>query len=223
MPSNGKRFFSTLIKVCGLIVLAPLLLATAQLQANDPNMWVDPFLGVDGGGNTVPGASVPFGFVSVSPDTSNANSSGYDSDGLILGFSHTHVSGTGGASKYGNFRVTPTIGEVTVNNLAFRKSHELAAPGIYSVDLSLLGKPSVHAELTVSRRSAMERYTYPKGSSGNLVLDVTSVIPLGGEPNAQRATNADVTIIDDHTISGSASFIGGWNPAPYRIYFFCHV
>jgi len=220
MMGRVRNTFSVLNKVWALAILTPLVMAAAQQRSNDPNVWVDPFLGVDGGGNTVPGASVPFGFVSISPDTSKANSSGYDSEGLILGFSHTHVSGTGGGSKYGNFRVTPTIGEVTVNNLAFRKNHERASPGWYSVDVGLSDEAAVHAELTATRRSAMERYTFPRGATGNLILDVTSAIPLGGDPNAQRVTNADVIIVDDHSISGSASFIGGWNPSPYTMYFF---
>jgi putative alpha-1,2-mannosidase len=109
---------------------------------------------------------------------------------------------------------------VTVNNLAFKKIRERARPGYYGVDIGLSGKPTVQVELTATRRSAMERYTFPNRSAGNLVLDVTSVIPLGGDPNAQHVTKAEVTIIDDHTVSGSASFVGGWNPAPYTIYFF---
>ena len=93
---------SALRKAVSLTILVPLFVASAQ-QANDPNTWVNPFLGVAGGGNTVPGASIPFGFASVSPDTSKANSSGYDSAGLILGFSHTHVSGTGGGQQIRQF------------------------------------------------------------------------------------------------------------------------
>src|SRR6476619_2932560 len=65
--------------------------------------YADPFVGTENGGNIVPGAQVPFGFVHVSPDTTNPNTAGYDPYENILGFSQTHVSGTGGASKYGNF------------------------------------------------------------------------------------------------------------------------
>jgi putative alpha-1,2-mannosidase len=79
--------------------------------------YVDPFVGVDGGGQTVPGAGLPFGFARVSPDTTDPGAeyttTGYDSEGEILGFSQTHVSGTGGRSKYGNFRMAPFVGEMT--------------------------------------------------------------------------------------------------------------
>src|SRR4051812_2457748 len=64
--------------------------------------YADPFVGTENGGNIVPGAQVPFGFVHVSPDTDRPTTAGYNSGGNIHGFSQTHVSGTGGASKYGN-------------------------------------------------------------------------------------------------------------------------
>ena len=94
-----------------LAFAALLACASAKAQVSDPLQIANPFMGADRSGNTVPGASVPFGFISLSPDTSHGSTSGYDSAGLILGFSHTHVSGTGGAGKYGNLRVTPAIGE----------------------------------------------------------------------------------------------------------------
>src|SRR5438093_124013 len=60
-----------------------ILLAMAEpVGAQQPLALVNPFIGADGGGNTVPGAAVPFGFVSLSPDTSHGSTSGYDSNGL---------------------------------------------------------------------------------------------------------------------------------------------
>ena len=104
---------------------------------------VDPFLGVDNDGQVVPGAQVPFGFASVSPDTTDPGAkyttTGYDSEGDILGFSQTHVSGTGGRSKYGNFRMTPYVGKLRVGDLASRKSGETASPGYYSATLDRYG------------------------------------------------------------------------------------
>ncbi|MGH9903636.1 MAG: hypothetical protein ACRD68_17655, partial [Pyrinomonadaceae bacterium] len=89
--------------------------------------FVDPFVGADAGGNTVPGAAVPFGFANPSPDTipnpdpGRFDTSGYESDKPIIGFSQTHVSGSGGESKYGNFRVTPQTGEVNIKEFASPK------------------------------------------------------------------------------------------------------
>ena len=226
MRNKTTDFSAPLSRICGFVSVVLILAVCAAGGKNagwhmqDPNATGNPFLGVDGDGNTVPGAGVPFGFVSVSPDTTKANSSGYDSTGLIMGFSHTHVTGTGGGSKYGNFRVTPTVGVASVNNLAFPRSQETARPGYYAVQLGASPQTQINVELTATRRAAMEKYVFPKASQDNLIINVNLCIPLGGEPNAQRATGAEVTIIDQRTISGSASFTGGWNPAPYKIYFF---
>ncbi|MBW8879887.1 MAG: alpha-mannosidase, partial [Asticcacaulis sp.] len=103
----------------------------ASALAETPVELADPFLGAEGGGNTVPGAQVPFGFVMASPDTTRGDTNGYDGWSPVVGFSATHVSGTGWSSKYGNFRVTPTIGEVNPRNLSFPRSHETASPGYY--------------------------------------------------------------------------------------------
>ena len=173
---------------------------------------VDVFIGAEGGGNTVPGAGVPFGFVSVSPDTAHGDSNGYDGWSPVVGFSATHVSGTGGASKYGNFRVTPTTGPVDPKNLAFHRTHETASPGLYSVDL-----PQAHVDLTASRMVAVQRYAFTGDQSANLLIDVTSAIQLGG--GGPKATAAHVDTHADGTISGWARFTGGWNGAPYTLYF----
>src|ERR671932_185211 len=72
----------------------------------------DPFVGTENGGNVVPGAQVPFGFVHASPDTDQPTTAGYNSYENVRGFSQTHVGGTGGASKYGNFLTTPFVGDI---------------------------------------------------------------------------------------------------------------
>lgn len=175
---------------------------------------VNPFVGADGGGNTVPGAAVPFGFVELSPDTSRADTSGYSSAGLIMGFSHTHVSGTGGDSKYGNFRVTPTAGPLAMGNPLFAKTEETASPGYYAVTLHGDGG-AIRCELTATRLVGFERFTFPAGARANVILDASSHVL-----RAQRATHVEVDIADDGHVSGWASFKGGWNPGPYKLYFY---
>lgn len=195
--------------------------AQAQVSPKGLSARVDPFVGVDGGGvtggNTVPGAGVPFGFVSLSPDTTNADTNGYDSKSPIMGFSYTHVSGTGGSAKYGNFRVTPTTGALRVNHLHFAKINEIASPGYYAVGLGNTDAERVGVELTASRRVGFQRLTYPQGTDGNLLFDVSSVVAMRGR--GQRVRMAQVELIDDHTLSGSVTVEGGWNPAPYTLYF----
>ncbi len=195
---------------------------SAAAQSVDPVTLVDPFVGADAGGNTVPGAGVPFGFVSLSPDTANSDTNGYESNSAIMGFSFTHVSGTGGKSKYGNFRLTPTVGELGVHNLVFAKADETASPGYYAVTLGNTTASAIRVELTATRLTGLTRITFPEGQAkGNLIIDATSVIALRGE--GQRTTAAHVDVIDDHSFSGWASFEGGWNPAPYKLYFYAET
>ena len=210
-----------LVLAC-LAVMAPLVFA-ADARAADPapdaiqpSQEVDPFIGSTGGGNTVPGAAVPFGFVNFSPDTAHGDTNGYDDWSPLVGFGLTHVSGTGGNSKYGNFRITPTTGAINPRNLAFHRVSETASPGAYSTILdSEAGQIGV--DLTATRLTGMTLFTFPKGAPANVLIDVTSAVQLGG--NGPRATAGHVDVHADGSLSGWASFQGGWNPAPYKLYF----
>ena len=75
-------------------------LFTACSQApQSPIDSVNPFIGTGFHGHTYPGATAPYGAVQLSPDTRKGNwdaCSGYHySDSTLMGFSHTHLSGTG--------------------------------------------------------------------------------------------------------------------------------
>ena len=116
-----------------LLVIAAL--ASCQRQpAVEPASLVDPFIGTGGHGHTFPGATVPFGMMQFSPDTRMNDwdgCSGYHtSDSTILGFSTTHLSGTG-CSDYGDFRFTPAVGDKVC--AAFKHENEWAKPGYYAV------------------------------------------------------------------------------------------
>lgn len=219
---SGKSLFPSrrVLALALALALGASGLASAQ-SAPELLAKVDPFVGVDGGGvtggNTVPGAGAPFGFVSLSPDTTNADTNGYDSRSPIMGFSYTHVSGTGGSGKYGNFRVTPTVGPVRVNHLHYGKTDERASPGYYTVGLGNTDAERIKVELTASRRVGFQRLTYPAVAESNLIFDVSSVIAMRGR--GQRVRLAKVELIDDHTLAGEVTVEGGWNPTPYTLYF----
>lgn len=199
------------------LLLSVLFFVSAVAATADPAELASPFQGVNKGGNTVPGASVPFGFVSLGPDTSRGSTSGYDSQGLILGFSHTHVSGTGGAGKYGNFRVTPSIGNDAWANLAFPKEQETASPGYYAVTLGRSGK-QVQAELTATRLAGFHPYRFPASGNATIVLDASATIPLGG--TGPRCSGGEVQVIDARHLAGTMTFVGGWGrDHAYTLYF----
>lgn len=225
MPSSGDRVHLiisdrerwSLARRGMLLALLLAALTSASPGAVEPIALVDPFHGTEGGGNTVPGASVPFGFVSLSPDTSHGHTSGYDSKGLILGFSHTHVSGTGGAGKYGNFRVTPAIGSDAWGNLAFPRAQEQASPGYYAATIGRSGK-EIRVELTATRLTGFQRFTFPASDEARLVLDASATVPLGG--GGPRSSGATVTVIDSRRLAGTAEFTGGWSSGEHKLYFY---
>ena len=123
------------------------LLLAFNINAQDVTKYVNPFIGTGGHGHTFPGADAPFGMVQLSPDTYNHNwdwCSGYHTtDNSIMGFTHTHLSGTGGAD-YGDILLMPTVGELKIipgtrenpdEGYRSRFSHqkEKASPGYYSI------------------------------------------------------------------------------------------
>ncbi|MCA1603443.1 MAG: glycoside hydrolase family 92 protein [Acidobacteria bacterium] len=221
-----KNRLSSPVKIIALVVTCSLALsqfapALSQALNRPPSLigYADPFVGTENGGNIVPGAQLPFGFVHVSPDTVNPTTAGYNSYENILGFSQTHVSGTGGASKYGNFLTTPLVGKLRIENLSSPKSEEGASPGYYTVRLT---RSHVKAELTATRLVAMHRYTYPASKLSQVLIDVSSVVqPETGKDAIKNPHPVDcwVRVIAPNRIEGSGNFIGGWNQSPYTIHF----
>lgn len=96
-----------------LLVAAP----ACTTRVDSPVDHVDPFIGTGEEGHTFPGAARPFGMVQLSPDTGYRGVKAYNhSQTSILGFSHTHLSGTGPGTKthYNNILIVPTVGELEV-------------------------------------------------------------------------------------------------------------
>lgn len=163
-----------------LTMYGALLAATPFAQAKSLSDYVSPFVGTDGHGHAFPGATVPFGMVQLSPDTRTDTwdgSSGYHySDSTIIGFSHTHLAGTG-VGGLGDILLMPTVGDLNLspgkpgNGYISRFSHsqESAHAGYYKV---FLKDPGVLAELTATNRVGFHRYTFPAGTKSNLVLDL---------------------------------------------------
>ncbi|KRP28836.1 MAG: glycosyl hydrolase family 92 [Cryomorphaceae bacterium BACL22 MAG-120619-bin32] len=142
---------------------------------------VNPFIGTGGHGHTFPGATLPFGMMQLSPDTRLDGwdgCSGYHySDNEIYGFSHTHLSGTG-VSDYGDILLMPTNKPILNNGSdgkegyksKFSHENEIATPGFYKV---LLENTNIDVELTVSKRSGMQKYKFPTSENQVVILDLT--------------------------------------------------
>jgi predicted alpha-1,2-mannosidase len=136
-----------------------------------------PIIGTAEHGHTYPGATVPFGMVQLSPDTRLESWDGcsayHYSDQKILGFSHTHLSGTG-CSDLGDIRFTPISGRMPKTekdgyHCKFSHKDEVARPGYYSVTLQ---DPKIAVELTATAHAGFHKYTFPSGHVAHLVLDL---------------------------------------------------
>lgn len=160
--------------------------------------YVKPLVGTKNMGHTYPGATVPFGMVQLSPETDTI---GYEKDGkynrdvykycsgyqyddpTIVGFSHTHFSGTG-HSDLGDFLIMPTVGKLQLNpgtagnpdrgyRSDFSHKNETAEPAYYKVELD---DYNILVELSATNRVGFHQYTFPKTDEAHIILDLISGI-----------------------------------------------
>ena len=216
-----KRFSYLLF----LVFSSCFLTAGTEKAAND---WVNPFIGSGGEGHTFPGVTLPFGMIQVSPDTELHSfhkgfpwCAGYRyEDKTIVGFSHTHFSGTGHSDMgdillmpfHGTFQADPGTAENPESGYRSRFSHEqeTARPGYYRVRLLDSG---IDVELSATQRSAIHRITYPDGTAAKLLLDlVHSIYHYEG-----KTSWAEIRVENDTTVSGYRRS-HGW--APDRVVYF---
>ena len=152
------------------LLIATMFLSCEHKATTPPAAYVNPFVGTGGHGHTFPGATSPFGMMQLSPDTRMNDwdgCSGYHaSDSLILGFSTTHLSGTG-CSDYGDFRFTPAVADKRCGT--FHHDHETARAGYYAVAFN---DPQVTVELTTGKRVGMMRFAFPTTDQATLLLNM---------------------------------------------------
>lgn len=208
------------------VILAVSILAFSALGAGaeDVLKYVDPFIGTAGSGNVFPGAALPFSMVKLGPDCILPSkwlspNSGYRASCPIRGFSHTHVSGTGGGAKYGNFPVMPFVSGIADRDLSRVPSGETASPGYYSCRLEPDG---IRCEMTLTRSVGFHRYTVRDGSPLGLYFNVSALLDKGS--TTQHALDSDVRIESDKAICGRLRSEGGWNVGtPYEVWFYAET
>ncbi len=205
------------------LILLPVLLPGTVAHGQFASQ-VDPLLGVSGGGSVFPGPAVPFGIIKPGPDMvaldGNDANAGWNEGGNILGFSQTHVSGTGGGAKYGNVLVTPTTDAISRLDAQSPSVDEKASAGFYAVRLKRYG---VGVEITATRRAAIYRFNYPSGTPANLLFDAGHCLRSSfASGEAQSLRSAEIHIVSSTEVSGSTSVTGGWNKQSntYTVYFY---
>lgn len=180
----------------------------------DNTKYVNTFIGTGGHGHTFPGATTPYGMVQLSPDTRtlgwDACGGYHHTDSSILGFSHTHLSGTG-ISDLGDFLFMPFSGEAKVTpgtpddpdsgyRSRFSHSDETSSPGYYSV---LLKDYNIVAEVTATKRAGFHKYKFNNGGKSGVIIDLSHNIYPDHKPSHQ------FKLISDTEIAGYKGS-GGW-------------
>lgn len=210
------------MKFSRLILILAAALASACSQSVKLTSYVDPTIGTGDHGHVFVGANRPFGMVQVGPTSIPQEwdwCSGYHaSDSTLIGFSHTHLSGTGIGDLF-DVTIMPVVGEVTYSrgdgvdpqsgmwSMADR-SQEIARVGYYSVPVM---RYAVKAEMTATSRVGYHRYTFPASSEAALVIDLEN----GG--CWDRVTQSQMSIVGDNRIEGYR-YSSGW-AADQKVYF----
>lgn len=202
-----------------LVAWLPWIACSPRTRQRQPVDDVDPMIGTDFFGHTYPGPGLPFGMVHLSPDNDVEGwtyCGGYSyPDDTIMGFSHTHFSGTGMIGG-GDILLTATTG-ATVHVVPgpknrpdegyrsrFHHGTEVVEAGYYRV---VLEDDDVTAELTATRRAGMHRYTFPEAPKATLIIDV------GHEIGEEHPGESLVRIVSDDEVEGYKQLDG------FRLYF----
>lgn len=215
-----------IVYAIGFVLLA--LLACSKKQEGALNeaanltQYVDPLIGTGGHGHTFPGPSLPFGMVQPSPNNGTNGwdwCSGYhDSDSIMVGFTQTHLSGTG-IGDLADILLMPTTKEVDLTKAtnsrtdydyksSYHKEAQKSEPGFYSV---YLPDNQVTVSLTSSLRCAMHQYQFDKAGKSRVVLDLAHAI------NWDKPVDTQIEILNDSTITGHRHS-EGW-AADQRLHF----
>ena len=168
--------------------------------------YVDPKIGTGGHGHVFLGANVPFGFVQLGPTQHTRGwdwCSGYHaSDSLMVGFSHTHLSGTG-CGDLGDILFLP-VKDVTMRDIRFSHDEETCRPGYFSQRLHYPDGGSVLVELTATKRTGMHRYTFSSDiDTARIVID------LGFGTGWDRISGCHIRQVSPRMIQG-CRLSSGW-------------
>ena len=208
-------------KIIFLVILF-LLSSSITFTQIDYTKFVNPFIGTAEHGHTYPGAALPFGMMQLSPDTGTEGwdwCSGYhSSDNSIMGFSHTHLSGTG-VGDYGDILFMPYTGATKFlpgskenpdegYRSKFSHENEKASPGYYSV---FLEDNKINVELTATKRCGFHKYDFKNSGTGSLIIDLTHGIE-------DTPIDAFIRIVDENKIEGYRTS-SGW-AKKHSVYFY---
>jgi predicted alpha-1,2-mannosidase len=186
-------------------------IVTSPVAQSDLAALVDTRTWTSGGGNTFPGADVPFGMVQWSPDTSPNRSvgGGYNyGDTSLTGYSLTHVSGPG-CGAGGDVPILPLTGALPSGNpnsvlSSFTNTGEIAQAGYYSAQSNMPN--TITSQFTATPRTSMGRFTFPSTTQADFLIKLQDSQNGDFGDSAQIVGNNEVTGTDT-----SGNFCGETN------------
>ena len=185
-------------KFIGLLAVISLILPSCN---EDVCRFTDPLVGTADNGHTFPGACVPFGMVQPSPDSGNDDwkyCSGFNiADSTLIGFSQTHLSGTG-CSDLGDVLILPFSTDKPERDNPYVKESLKAEPGYCCVSLC----SGIKVEMTASQRVAQYRINYADNSPRRLLVDLQNGMVNSPENLDSHVYEADIEYVDNYTIQG---------------------
>ncbi len=214
------------MKITATIILCFLFtIGSAQNKKKDLTQYVNPFIGSASqanalSGSVFPGACMPFGMVQLSPDTYDAPedpASGYNyNEKTIVGFSHTHLNGTGVGDLY-DVLVQPVTGmplwqpgEAAKPGSGYRSSFshetEKASPGYYAVQLD---DYKINVELTATAHVGFHKYQFPKTDSSYVLFDLDHTLDKKRGYWVCKVIAAHMKQVDAYTVEGYR-ILTGW-------------
>ena len=229
MPARANSIILLLTSAC--ILAAPSPAGTTAQRAQDPAALVNPLIGTAAGGNTFPGAVLPFGMFSWSPENTRGDAAraaapgGYHYEATrIRGFSLTHLSGTGCRGASGDIPFMPVTDEVRTSPSADGKNAVYASDFMHADESALAGsyrvrlQSGVDVQLAAAVRSGAGRFTYPADKPA-VMLVRTSDTQIGSS-DAGIEIDAQTRSITGSVTSGN--FCGYLSPAGRRSYYTLH-
>jgi predicted alpha-1,2-mannosidase len=209
--------------LCSIYVVGILVVQACNIKSTeairspvtkDFAQYVNPLIGSSFHGHVFVGANVPFGAIQLGP-TQLAEGwdwcSGYHySDSVIIGFSHSHLSGTG-IGDLGDILVMPATGDIRPfkgkrdnpgegYSSLFSHADEIAEPGYYTITLK---RYAIKAELTATERVGFHAYTFPSNEDAKIVIDLKEGIGW------DNVTETYIEHVDDSTLIGYR-YSKGW-------------
>ena len=171
-------------------------------QREDYTSFVNPFVGTTNYGTTNPGALVPNGMMQVVPfNVMGSKENRFDKDSrwwstpyeinnkFFTGYAHVALSGVG-CPELGSLLTMATTGNIAPDYHDYGSAYasEQAMPGYYSNKLT---KYDILTEVTATKRTSAERYTFP-GGKGNILINLGEGLTNESGATVRRVSDTEI-------------------------------